>query len=330
MTGQEIKEIKNIISMLTEKPEECGFEVYIITKSEPQLKKMGFIEKGTDNFYQKLKESIIKSLSEKYNDEEAEYVSADYIADDQRKFYIIPISQSYNPLPMLNTKAGTFSKNDIGDATGIAFSLRRDKNQIWVYQHLWSIMVPNKSKKNLMARLVSGERDVFEEMTDPIITFTEKCDFLVIDNNIITSDYKLLQNSFGFQDYIRLRADKTIEAIESKGIVAKVDKLKAYVNRGNGKPKYAKKMMRISDSKVLEMEPTKLRENIHRSTRWNGKIEEDKNGKFVIDTYPQVEILIDLLDERYTRSDITDTEYDTDVKRVAEPVVTGTDNKGKK
>ena len=230
---------------------------------------------------------------------------------------------------MLNTKAGTFSKNDIGDATGIAFSLRRDKNQIWVYQHLWSIMVPNKSKKNLMARLVSGERDVFEEMTDPIITFTEKCDFLVIDNNIITSDYKLLQNSFGFQDYIRLRADKTIEAIESKGIVAKVDKLKAYVNRGNGKPKYAKKMMRISDSKVLKMDQTKLWENIHKSTRWNGKIKEE-NGKFLLNTFAQVENLIDLLDERYTRSDITDTEYDTDVKRVAEPVATGTDNKGKK
>jgi hypothetical protein len=28
--------------------------------------------------------------------------------------------------------------------------------------------------------------------------------------------------------------------------------------------------------------------------------------------------LIDLLDERYTRSDITDVEYDTDVKVVAE------------
>ena len=40
----------------------------------------------------------------------------------------------------------------------------------------------------------------------------------------------------------------------------------------------------------------------------------------VLDTYAQVEDLIDLLDERFTRSDITDTEYDTDVKQVAEPV----------
>lgn len=60
-------------------------------------------------------------------------------------------------------------------------------------------------------------------------------------------------------------------------------------------------------------------ENIHNSTRWNGKIKEE-NGKFVLETYVQVENLIDLLDERYTRSDITGEEYDTEVKQPAEPV----------
>lgn len=321
LTGQEIK---NLISTITATPRMCGFEVYVITKSEPWLKKMGFVENGSDNLRQKLKDSILKILSEKFNADEADYVSADRIADEQRKFYIISASENYNPLSVLETTPGTFSKNDIGDATGIAFSVRHGEKHLWAYQHLWSIMVPNKSKKNWMARIVSGKQgDVFEEMTDPIITFAEKIDLLVIGDSIIASDYKLLQNSFGFQDYIRIRADKTIEAVDAKGIVANVDKLRDYVKRGNGKPKYAKKMMRITDSKVLKMEPTILWENIHRSTRWNGKIKEE-NGKFVLDTYTQVEDLIDLLDERYTRSDITDTEYDTDVKQIAEPVAGGT------
>jgi hypothetical protein len=321
LTGQEIK---TLISTITDTPRMCGFEVYVITKSEPRLKKMGFVENSADNLLQKLKESILKILSEKYNAADAAYVSADRIADEQRKFYIISTSENYDPLSVLKTTPGTFSKNDIGDATGIAFSVRHGEKHLWAYQHLWSIMVPNKSRKNWMARMVSGTQgDVFEEMTDPIITFAEKIDLLVIDDHIIASDYKLLQNSFGFQDYIRIRADKTIEAVDAKGIVANVDKLRDYVQRGNGKPKYAKKMMRITDSKVLKMEPEKLWENIHRSIRWNGKIKEE-NGKFVLDTYTQVEDLIDLLDERYTRSDITDTEYDTDVKQVAEPVTGGT------
>lgn len=313
------KEIRNLIFTVTATPERCGFEVYVITKSEPRLKKMGFVEDEADNLRQKLKTTILRILAEKYNSEETDYVSADRIADEQRKFYIIQTSEGYDPLSVLNTAPGIFSKKDIGDATGIVFSIRQGNEHLWAYQHLWSIMVPNKSKKNWMAKLVSGtEGDVFDEMTDPIITFAEKIDFLVYDNHIITSDYKLLQNSFGFQDYIRIRADKTIAAIEETGIVANIDKLRSYVQRGNGKPKYAKKMMRITDSKVLKMEPAKLWEKIHQSTRWNNRIKEE-NGQFVLETYLQVEDLIDLLDERYTRSDITGEEYDTEVKQLAVP-----------
>ena len=297
-----------------------GFEAYVITKSVPRLKKMGFVEEGENNLRLKLKDTILKILSEKYNGSEADYVSVDRIADEQRKFYIIPTSESYDPLSVLKTTHGVFCKNDLGDATGVAFSICQGEQHVWAYQHLWSIMVPNKSKKNRMARMISDrEGDVFEEMSDPIITFAEKIDLLVIDDYIITSDYKLLQNSFGFQDYIRSKANKTIETVEAKGIVANIDKLRDYVQRGNGKTKYAKKMMRISESKVLKMDSGELWENIHRSTRWNGKIREE-DGKFVLDTYTQVENLIDLLDERYTRSDITGEEYDTEVKQLADPV----------
>ena len=317
LTGEEIKAL---ITTITASPQKVGFEVYIITKSEPQLKKMGFMETKTENLHLKLKDLILRSLEDKYNAADADYVPADRIADEQRKFYIISTSENYDPLSVLKTTPGKFSKNDIGDATGIAFSLRHGEEQLWVYQHLWSIMVPNKSKKNWLARMVSSTQgDVFEELREPIITFSEKIDLLVIGNNIITSDYKLLQNAFGFQDYIRMRADKTIEAVDATGIVANVDKLRDYVLRGNGTSKYAKKMMRITDSKVLKMESRKLWENIHRSSRWNGKIKEE-NGQFVLDTFTQVEYLIDLLDERYTRSDITGEEYDTEVKQLAKPV----------
>lgn len=314
------REIKSLLSTIIAESEMCGFEVYMITKSPPKVKKMGFVENGTDKLRQKLKESILKILSEKYNAVDADYVSADRIADEQRKFYIISTTEDYDPFFVLKTTPGSFSKNDIGDATGIAFLVRHRGKQLWAYQHLWSIMVPNKSKKNWMAKIVSETQgDVFEELTDPIITFAEKIDLLVIGDSIITSDYKLLQNCFGFQNYINKRADKAIEAVAAKGIVANIDKLREYVRRGNGRLKYAKKMMRIMDSKVLKMRPEILWENIHRSTRWNGRIREE-NGQFILDTYAQVENLIDLLDERYTRSDITGEEYDTEVKQLAKPV----------
>lgn len=317
LTGQNIK---SLITEIITNPEQCGFEVFIITKTDPGLRKMRCRETGEDNLRQKLKDTVFTILNDKYNSDNAEYVSADRIADEQKKFYIISTSEEYDPLSILRTKPGTFSKKDIEDATGIAFSIRHGQNHIWAYQHLWAIMVPNKSKKNWIGRLVSNsEGDVFEELSDPIITFAKKIDMLIIGDNIIASDYKLLQNYFGFQDYIRIRAGKTIAAIEAKGLVTSTDKLKEYVKRGNGKVKYAKRMMRITDSKVLKMEPARLWENIHKSARWNGKLKE-QDGKFVIQYFTDVEILIDLLDERYTRSDITGEEYDTDVKKLAGPV----------
>ena len=311
-------EIKDIINKITAEP--GGFEVYVITKIEPYLKKVRFVEDGKNNLRYRIRDSILQSLKEKYGSEAAEYVSADKIADNQHKFYIIPITERYDPLAVLRTSAGKFCKDDINSATGIAYLIRTGGISVWVYQHAWSILIPNKTRKHKMGRLISSNHgDEFEELNDPTMTFTEKADLLVIKNNIITSDIKLLQNSFGFQDYIKIRADKVINTIQEKGIVKNIDKLVDYVQRGNGKTKYAKKMMRIADSKVLKMDPDTLWENIHSSNRWNGKIKEE-NGAFVLDSYTNVEELIDLLDERYTRSDITGEEYDTEVKQVAAPV----------
>ena len=71
--------------------------------------------------------------------------------------------------------------------------------------------------------------------------------------------------------------------------------------------------MRISNSAVFDLDSHTLFERFNNSSRWNGKIP-IKNNKFNLETYVQVEALIDLLDERYTRSDITEVEYDTSVK----------------
>ena len=56
-------------------------------------------------------------------------------------------------------------------------------------------------------------------------------------------------------------------------------------------------------------------------TRWRGKFEVNEIDHTIsLKNYGQVENLIDLLDERYTRSDVTDEEYDTSAKKWVEPV----------
>ena len=171
-----------------------------------------------------------------------------------------------------------------------------------------------------MARFNKFENQtIFEEQKDWLLTIAKKIDILIIDNYLITINDKLLQNNFGFQNYIYQSAEQTISSITSTKIVSNPEKLTEYI--GRGKPKYAKKMMRIGTSKVLSLSADELLNKIKTVNRWRGKFEIDESSnQIVLNTYGQVESLIDLFDERYTRSDITDTEYDTDVKTIAQPI----------
>lgn len=315
--------MKDAIRYFAESADKCGLEVYIVTKEAPRLKRMNLYEgaPGDTSLYCSLKDTVMTILKEKYLSEDTEYVSADRIADEQDKFYIIEQNDEYKPFDFITGETGLFSQVDIKDAIGILFKLQREKKVLWAYQQLWAMMIPNKTSKGIMARIMHIDKkgDVFTALTDPILTIAKKIDFIIINGSIIASDHKLLQQLFGFQDYIRIRANKTISIVAEKGFVQNIEKMMEYCNRGNGKPKYAKKLMRIADSRVLKMPVEKMMENIHKSKRWNGKIPEE-NGAFILSTFAHVELLIDLLDERYTRSDITDEEYDTDVKKIAEPI----------
>lgn len=78
----------------------------------------------------------------------------------------------------------------------------------------------------------------------------------------------------------------------------------------------------VKNYKVLRMSKEELFTKITTLPRWQGKFEIDETDHTIkLKNYGQVENLIDLLDERYTRSDVTDEEYDTRAKKWVAAVV---------
>lgn len=141
---------------------------------------------------------------------------------------------------------------------------------------------------------------------------------LIIDNNIITNDINLLQTHYDFEHYIRASARSVASEITTLSLVSNMDKVVDYISRS--KLTYAKKMLRIKNSKVLTKSKEKLYIKITTLPRWSGKFDlDEETHTIVLRNYGQVENLIDLLDERYTRSDVTDEEYDTSTKKWVEP-----------
>ena len=318
--------IKEILSDFYNNQNFCGFVAFVVMKTDPKLKIISLSEDKNDDgktFREVLKDLIFTVINDCYLIQEVEYIDGTYLADNQNKIFVINQSGEFKPFDFLENKniVEYFDINDLDDACGIIFRLRKGRKTIWCYQHIWSLMVPNRKKNNIMARINKFENHtVFEQQNDRLFTITKKIDILIIDGCVVTSNTKLLQNNFGFQNYIYQSAENAVSNIVAKKLVSNSEKLTEYIYRG--KPKYAKKMMRISNSQVFILSKEELLDKISFVERWKGKFcVDDSTNQIVLNTYKDVENLIDLFDERFTRSEITGKEYDTDVKIVAEPII---------
>ena len=165
-----------------------------------------------------------------------------------------------------------------------------------------------------------GEGDIFVEQDKPLISIGQKINLIILNNDdIITDDLDFLTRYFGFEDYIKLQAGKAIAFIAATNLVTDMSKVEEYLAKN--KSTHTRKMMRIKDSKVFKCSKEDLYLKITTLSRWKGKFGLDpQNNKLAITTFVQVENLIDLFDERYTRSDVSNEEYDTRSKKWVAPV----------
>ena len=258
--------IKSTLREFCENINSCGFEAYIVKKESPKLRRMS-LDEGTnengDNFRTILKKLFFDIIKEQYLSIEAQYIDGHQLADNQNKYLYFEQGESFYPFKYLDDKEEIreFEEDDLADASGLAFEIRKGTKSIWLYQHLWSIMIPNKKKTNLMTRVMRFEnRVVFSEQKETLLTIAHKIDIIILDGYLITGNTTLLQRCFGFNDYIYHAAYQTAQNIASKNIVENTDKLNEYINRG--KSKYAKKMMRIGTSGVFGLTKDQLFEKI--------------------------------------------------------------------
>ena len=303
---------------------EYGFEAYVVMKDVPVMRRIVLFEgsptreqDGSHNFKDEVKKSTVDYVKEEYLSEEAEYELAENIADNQRKFYVIQQNPSYMPFEIFTVDAdnsNVFSMELRDSVKGFAFMYRRGDAKIWGYQHLYAVTIPNKAKKNWLS---IQDSEVFKEIDIPMLPIAKKVNLLVIGDEIITKDISLMQRQFGFESFVKNSAKKVADDISELNIITNMEKLTAYIDRNQ--LTYAKKMMRIRRSAVLKMPTADLLNRVRTLPRWSGKFVLE-NNRIVLNTYVHVESLIDLLDERYTRSDVTGEEYSTDVKRIAPPV----------
>lgn len=307
--------------------EEYAFEVFILMKGDRKLKKFVLYEGAPENrnnteinFKKKLQIAIADVIKGKYGIENAEYDLVENVADNQNKFYVIPQTDEYKPFDVLGASSAVNESYCVSEreaAEGIFFRYEREGKVLWAFQYFWPNAIPNRKGTGFH---IIPQDDVFVELKKPILAVTQKVDLLVIDDQIVTNDIGLLQTHYDFQRYVRTTATHIVSEITTLDFVSNMDKVTEYISRS--RLTYAKKMLRIKNSKVLRMSKEELFTKITTLPRWQGKFEIDETDHTIkLKKYGQVENLIDLLDERYTRSDVTDEEYDTRAKKWVAAVV---------
>ena len=309
--------------------ERYGFEIYVIMKEGEQLIKRFVLDEGNpnenDGFKARIRASIKETIQSKYLDNESKYADGDDLANEQDCFYVIKQDEHYQPFNFLQipeNQIENFKLSDKDNADSIVFRFAFQRNgiikQLWAYQKIQPASIPNKQKQHFQLIAKSQDQpDVFKEMKDQMFIITKKIDLLILGDGIITDEIKLMERHFGLEVFLRASATRAVSSITAVGLVGNEDKLQEYVQRPN--KKYAKKMMQIHKFPVATMNRDRLIEKLQTVERWKN-VFEIQGEQVYLRNFSDVEHIIDLFTERYTKSEVTGQEYDTYVKNKAEPV----------
>ena len=312
-------EIVSKLKPIIDRPDACGFEAFLVARSEPRLKKLSL---SITDLQLNLKRDITAVIQDRYLADDAVYTGAENVADNQVKFYIVEQNEDYKPFDVDSWTKEDFKEEQLNEFMGFFFHFRYEQQNVWCYQNRRSTTVTNRKKSSLLARLKHYDGGwIFEEQNEKIVNFAHAIDILVLDGNLITSDVGLLERSFDFQVFIHQKAKEAAEKVAETQLFSGMDKLNEYLSSDakSHKP-YRKKIMKARDSPVLQMTADALIEKVTTLPRWKGKFRDPVDGAIPIDSVKEIETMIDLLAERFTISPVSGQEYDTEVKKKAEEI----------
>ena len=305
-----------------------GFEIYIAMKTGTPPCKRFVVEEGdpveNKGFKKRLHDSIMQTIQSTYLAADSQYASGEEFANEQERFYVIEQNEEYHPLRSYNImgqQVDNFRLTDKSDADALLFQfiVQRDgvAKQIWAYQKIQPTAFPNRQRKGFQLVPKSQQPDVFREMKDQMFIITPKVDLILLDDAIITDEVKLMERHFRLETFWRASANRAAASIAALELVENEEKLRDYAQRKD--KRYAKKMMQIHKFPVASMEKEMLLAKLQTVERWKN-VFEVQGGQIYLRSYADVERLIDLFTERYTKSEVTGQEYDTAVKDKAAPV----------
>ena len=307
----EKERIKSYVASIINSGHEFGIKVYTIINSlnNAEIKEM-LIE---DKLKNHLSDMIENELNRKLLCEDILIEDSKNISEQRVNcLYDIRTSESYNPFSFLDNIDNNIDQYDVNEGkniTGFLFKINLNENCFWAFQQIYPV---NKISKKKSIPIISKDT-VFELIDKDIILLSSRIDLLVIKNHIVTDNIKLLQDKCGFDQFIRMEANLTLEKIITKGLLSNPEMLANAI--GQDKTTVAKKIMKAKNSPVFSIDNEELFRSIKKHNRYKNLISFD-NDKIIINTKNDVENFIKMLNDDFLKSELTQIEYDSETKTI--------------
>ena len=309
------EEMQNSINEILYADYHCGVTGYVCVKTDNglQMKKLLM----TDALRNKMIDIMKSVVTNKFLNDDIVLDSAENISDNRNVLYEICQSEDYKPFCFLDNDDEInelFIDADKKNIIGMAFKLNYNSKAFWTYQHIYPMQLIDKSR-SVLAVIAKGS--TYDVLKNDVLKIESKVDILIIGNSLITSNIKLLQNSFGFEKFIRKEAAETIQLIKQMDIVDNIEKIEIFEDKQ--KLTNAKKLMKAKISPVLKMDRKELIDQIKKHPRYKEKIK-IKDNKIIVSSQKEANEFIKMLNDDIVRSELTNQEYDSSHKQPLLPM----------
>lgn len=306
-------DIKKLVIDVINNKKGFGLQAFVTLKQDERVLLKKFVL--DDDLLNKVKIMFKGILNESFFKEEVLIGSIEDIADKRLMMYEIIQNDSFRPFNFEEQKnvSESYSESFVDDIIGFAFRFNINNKYFWIYQHIcYSQLV--KRSKNIYAIL--SPMDVYKSLDRDIIKIESKVDAIIVNDSILTSKIELLERNFGFAEFIRTEAAETIKFISQMDIVDNVDLITKFEDKKS--LTNAKKILKARKSPVLRMDKKKLLDRIQVHPRYNCIIVE--NDRICLETQKDVLEFLKMLNDSILKSELTDAEYDSTVKKELEPI----------
>jgi hypothetical protein len=288
----------------------CGIGAYVMIKNENNfvLKKLSSLDTLTN----KMRELITEVIDEQYLNSEIEFDVISNVADNKRSIYMIEQNESYYPFNVLNsidTVTDTYEDSDIENMIGYIFKLNLNSKKLYVYQQAYS---GTKIKNRNVLHIINAGVDKYGIFDKQLLRIDKRGEIIIIKEKLYIKNISVLQEKFGFDTFIRSEAKSVIESIDKLDLVS--DLAKVIACESKERLTTAKKLMKLKNSPVLKMDKNILLTKLKSIDRYKNITIED--GKIRTKTNSDVNNLLKMLNDDYLKSELTDTEYDSSVKKL--------------